>query len=117
MAAENGRIGSYSWDIANINVGLFSDGAVELPEGYTGTTEFELRRAGAEVETAYYGPAESRKGVRNGLDVVVLALNLHFRRCSRLLKEGLSATRLACHLRMTSPSSCLQALADPCGRL
>lgn len=35
-------MGSYSWDVSNINATVFDGGGVDLPEDYKGTTEFRL---------------------------------------------------------------------------
>ena len=38
-------MGSYSWDVSNINATVFDGGGVDLPEDYKGTTEFRLSGA------------------------------------------------------------------------
>lgn len=39
-------MGSYSWDVSNINATVFDGGGVDLPEDYKGTTEFRLSGCG-----------------------------------------------------------------------
>eukprot|EP00439_Symbiodinium_sp_Y106_P076978 s2129_g16.t1 len=57
-------LGSYSWDLHNVNASAFSNGAVVVPEGYDGTTEWQLEEATYEVTTEWFGAGEDRKGYK-----------------------------------------------------
>lgn len=57
-------LGSYSWDLDNVNASAFSNGAVVVPEGYDGTTEWLLEEATYEVTTEFFGAGADRKGYK-----------------------------------------------------
>lgn len=66
------KMGSYSWDVSNINATVFDGGGVDLPEDYKGTTEFRLSGATSEVETLYFHAT----GVPVGYSYVLVHLAL-----------------------------------------
>ncbi|CAE7547864.1 Glra2 [Symbiodinium sp. CCMP2592] len=73
-------IGSYSWEVSKVNTSAFSDGPVEMPEGYDGTIEWELVEVTSEVTTEWFGTGIHRKGYK----YVTIYLSLQ-RRSSNLI--------------------------------
>lgn len=63
-------LGSYSWDLDNVNASAFSNGAVVVPEGYDGTTEWLLEEATYEVTTEFFGAGADRKRLQVHLGVL-----------------------------------------------
>ncbi|CAE7479887.1 GluClalpha [Symbiodinium natans] len=55
---------SYSADVANINTSAFTNGAIIIPDGYDGTTEWELAKVFGEVTTEWFGVGANRRGYR-----------------------------------------------------
>ncbi|CAJ1358539.1 unnamed protein product [Effrenium voratum] len=56
------KMGSYSWDLDNVHTKPFTNGAVKLPEGYEGTSEWALKSASDEKVTEWFGAGANRKG-------------------------------------------------------
>eukprot|EP00439_Symbiodinium_sp_Y106_P058342 s513_g8.t1 len=79
-------IGSYSWEVSKVNTSAFSDGPVEMPEGYDGTIEWKLVEVTSEVTTEWFGTGIHRKGYR----YVTIYLSLQ-RRSSNLIMFSLVA--------------------------